>query len=165
MRRVFERTVRTMGGVLAGLLLAAFTLPLSAQPVAGAAVQRPVLGYDRAHEITLNATIQSVVTKAATGSPAGMHLMVTSPQGNVDAHLGPYLSKETIRALHAGTEVQMIGATEKVHGRSYLLVRQLIFSGRLVKVRNENGFLVRMQNPRPARATGEKVSQVNGGLR
>jgi len=30
-----------------------------------------------------------------------------------------------------------------------LLARQLIFAGRMVTVRNENGFLVRARGPRP----------------
>jgi len=144
------KPTQLIAGLLAGLLLAILAVPLGAQlapePRATRAVG-PV--YDAAHEITLNGTIQEVVTKRVAGSPVGMHLLVAGPEGVVDAHVGPYLTKDTQEALHAGLPVQIVGAVEQLHGKSILLARQLIFGGRTVTVRNENGFLVRAHGPRP----------------
>ena len=137
-------------GLLAGLLLAILAVPLGAQLAPETRATRAVGPvYDAAHEITLNGTIQEVVTKRVAGSPVGMHLLVAGPEGVVDAHVGPYLTKDTQEALHAGLPVQIVGAVEQLHGKSILLARQLIFGGRTVTVRNENGFLVRAHGPRP----------------
>jgi hypothetical protein len=137
-------------GLLAGLLLAILAVPLGAQLAPETRATRAVGPvYDAAHEITLNGTIQEVVTKRVAGSPVGMHLLVAGPEGVVDAHVGPYLTKDTQEALHAGLPVQIVGAVEQLQGKSILLARQLIFGGRTVTVRNENGFLVRAHGPRP----------------
>ena len=100
-----------------------------------------------------------------------MHLLVAGPEGVVDAHVGPYLEREdTQEALHAGLPLQIVGAVEQLHGKSILLARQLIFAGRTVTVRNENGFLVRARSPRPdsrpdssnANTTQTGESQITG---
>ena len=116
-------------GLLAGLLLLAIlAVPLGAQLAPETRATRAVGPvYDAAHEITLNGTIQEVVTKRVAGSPVGMHLLVAGPEGVVDAHVGPYLTKDTQEALHAGLPLQIVGAVEQLHGKSILLARQLIF--------------------------------------
>ncbi len=171
-RRRLPKPTPLIAGLLTGLLFAIFTPPLSAQSAPETrATRQPVLGYDKAHEITLNGTIQEVVSKRIGGSPIGLHLLVASSKGMVDAHLGPFIGKDTQEALHAGTPVQIIGAIETLHGKDYLLAREVIFGGRQVTVRSENGFLVRVHNGRSARSkpesTTEKTSQLelNGGVR
>jgi len=163
---------RMIAGLLTGLLFAIIPIQPSAQTAADSRTQQPVrFGYDRAHEITVNGTVQEVVTKHIAGSPFGMHLLVAGSEGLVDAHVGPYLTKDIQEALHMGLPVQIVGAMEESHGKHYLLARQLIFGGRTVTVRNENGFLARVQGARPARSRREtrveKTSQVelNGGAR
>ena len=163
-RSVFRNSAQAKATLLTGLMFAVFALSLQAQPVTGA--QRPGLpGYDRAHEVTVNATIQKVIAKAAPGSPAGMHLIVAGPQGIMDAHVGPYLSRDVKAALQAGAPVQMIGATEKVRGKSFFLVRQLAITGRTITVRSGNGFLVEAQGMTPAAIKAAERSHVNGGAR
>ena len=122
-------------------LCAIIAIPVNAQPTADSHHAR-TLAYDRTHEITVNATVEQVITKPAAGSPAGLHVMVTGPDGTVDAHLGPYMTQETREALRVGTPVQIVGAMDTVSGKSYLLARQLIFGGRLVTVRSLGGFLI-----------------------
>jgi hypothetical protein len=127
-----------------GLLLTILSAPLHGQP---ADESRPTFGYDKAHEITLTATLEQVVTQHVPGTPAGLHLLVATSDGSTDVHIGPYMTKETVDALHAGTPVQITGAMAKLNGRSYLLARQMVFGGRMVKVRTENGFLFAGGNP------------------
>jgi len=156
-----------LSGLLAGMLLAMFVTPLNAQPVRGPKPGRgfgPV--YDAAHEVTLNGTVREVVTKHALGSPAGMHLLVAGPQGLVDAHVGPFLTKDTREALHMGLPIQIVGAVEKLHGKQYLLARELIFGGRTVKVRSPNGFLVpAISHQRASSRLRPVKSGPNGGAR
>lgn len=150
----------------AALLFALCAISLSAQTALDSRAQHPsALGYDKAHEITLNGTIQEVVSRHVPGSPVGLHLLVAGHKGTVDAHLGPYLTKDTQEALRAGTLVQITGAMATLHGREYLLAREVTAAGGTVTVRSKNGFLIRSRSAaRPATETSSK-SELNGGAR
>ncbi len=148
-RACLKKPAQMIVGLLTGLLFVIITIQPNAQTAADSRAQQPArFGYDKGHETTLNGSVEEVITKRVAGSPIGIHLLVAGPEGVVDAHIGPYLSKDIQEALHAGLPVQIIGAIEEVHGKQYLLARQLIFGGRLVTVRNENGFLARVQDDR-----------------
>ena len=142
-RNSFTRSNLIIPGLLASLLFAILVVPLGAQT---AAESRPGSGfgpsYDAAHEIVLEGTIQEIVTDHAVGSPVGMHLLVAGPQGVTDAHVGPFLTQETKDALLTGAQVQMVGAMLSLHGKDYILVRQLTVGGRSVTVRSKHGLLV-----------------------
>ncbi|HEV2470675.1 MAG TPA: hypothetical protein VGS78_15900 [Candidatus Sulfotelmatobacter sp.] len=143
-----------LAGLLPAVLMACLAIPASAQSAAEA---NPAHGfmqpYDSAHEVIVTGTVQEVITKHSVGSPAGMHLLVNGSEGIVDAHVGPFLSKYVQEALHTGLPIQIVGAMETVHGKQFLLARQLIFGGRMVTVRSQNGFLVR----------GIRTPKANGG--
>jgi len=86
----------------------------------------------------------------------------------VDAHLGPYMTKETQEALRAGTPVEIVGAMETVHGKQYLLARQVMVGGRVVNVRTANGFLLRVQTPNARHRASHlrtTATESNGGAR
>ncbi len=155
----------TLTAGLIGLLTIA-NVPLFSQP-ADTRTEAAVVAYDRTHEITVSGTIQGVVAKPESGSPSGLHLLVNGSEGTFDAALGPYMAKETREALRAGAAVQIVGAIEKVHGRQYLLARQVSFDGRTVTVRNLNGALLMVQSPRGPHRNADYVRQpeVNGGAR
>jgi len=159
-RTCLTQPARMIAGVLTALLFAIVAVPLGAQP---ASESRPGKGfgpvYDAAHETTLNGTIREVVTRHAAGSPAGMHLLVAGPEGVVDAHIGPYLSKQTTETLKAGAPVRIVGAMLSLHGNDYLLARELSVGGRTVKVRSERGVLVPEHSARAARSRGAKSAK------
>ena len=164
----FTNPIRRTASLLAGLLLAISVVPAAAQVAAESHLGRgfgPV--YDGAHEITLSGTIQEVVTTHVAGSPAGIHLLVAGPQGVVDAHVGPFLSKETKESLHAGMPVRIVGAMSSVAEKSYLLARELTVGGSTVTVRTERGLLLPMQTPRAQRGRTEKRSplELDAGAR
>lgn len=162
------KPTRLTVGLMTGLLFAISAVPLGAQ---SASESRPGTGfgpvYDAAHEIALDGTIQEVITKHVVGSPAGMHLLVAVPEGVVDAHVGPFLSKETKEALEAGAPVRIVGAMASLNGKHYFLVRELTVGGSTVTVRSEHGLLVRVHSPRAQRARTEKTPRVelNGDAR
>jgi hypothetical protein len=149
--------LRLAAGLLTSTLFTLLALQASAQVASASHSPKPL--YDSAHEITLSGTVQSVVTKYVPGSPAGLHVRVTGSQGVIDVHLGPYLSKQTKEALHAGAPVQIVGAMESAHGQQWLLARLLMLSGQTITVRSANGFLVQGQTPKAANVT------VGGGVR
>jgi hypothetical protein len=110
------------------------------------------LGYDKAHEVTVNGSVQGMTRERRGDSPFGLHLFLAGSQGVVDVHLGPYLSKETQQALRIGTPVEVVGAIETTRDGRCLLARELIFGGREITLRNENGLLVRGQDARAKRS-------------
>jgi hypothetical protein len=161
MRCRVTKRIPTLAALLSSLVLAIFAVgPLNAQSLEHSQTH-PFLGYDKAHELTLNGTVQELIDQSVPGAPIGLHLLVAGPQGTTDVHIGPYLSKDTQAALHAGIPVQIIGAMVTLHGKDYLLARQLIFSGRQVVVRTENGFLLPVQGSLKGRK--EAVSDVESG--
>jgi hypothetical protein len=155
-------SIRLFAGLLIGFLFATFSTQTNAQTAAESRAPRPSPAtYDRTNEITLDGTVQEVISEPAPGSPVGVHLLVAGPQGTVDAHLGPYLSNDTRDALRSGESVRIVGAMKQVNGKDYLLARRLILGGRTVTVRTERGFLVHASLPRASSSQAEQ----NGGLR
>ena len=157
--------IRMIAGLLAGLLFAILAVPLGAQPASETRVGHgigPV--YDAAREITVTGSVQEVVTRHVPGRPAGIHLMVAGPQGVVDAHVGPFLSKGMKEALHTGTPVQLVGAMTSVRGKKYLMVRELNVGGSTVTVRSEHGLLVHSYGSSLKTKESAKLES-NGGAR
>ncbi len=137
------RTARRLAWV-AALMLFAVAAAQASNVVEHASVGKGLgFAYDPAREVKLVGTVQELVTHPTRGNAAGLHLLVSASGKVVDAHLGPFISKENQHALRVGETVQIIGVNEEVHGKSVLLARQLVFGGREVTVRNERGFLVR----------------------
>jgi hypothetical protein len=167
-RNRWTKPIRLIAGLLVGLLFAISAIPLRAQPAPQTRGRGFGPVYDKAHEITVNGSIQMVVTKHVPGSPAGMHLLVDGPEGVVDTHVGSFLSKATKEDLQAGMPVRIVGAMTTERGKRYLLARELTVGNRVVRVRSDRGFLV---HDHPVRvrhaATKKKVSQPasNGGAR
>ena len=167
-RTRLTKSASMIAGLMASLMFAILAVPLGAQPVPESHARKsfgPV--YDAAHEITLNGDIQQVVTKHVVGSPAGMHLLVAGPNGLVDAHLGPFLSNEVKEALHTGTPVQIVGAMTSMHGKNYLLARELNIGGSIITVRSKHGALALVHSNREHVARSKTNSQIeaNGGAR
>src|ERR1700730_6796047 len=111
MKRTRTISAWLVAWLFVGLISASFTRPSIAETLPQARPERGLgPNYDAAHESTLTGTIQEVVTKHEANTPPGMHLLVAGPQGIVDAHLGPFMNKETKAALVAGMPVQIVGA-------------------------------------------------------
>ncbi len=146
---------------LMGLTFVTAIAVWAANPPQSAAPRGLGFTYDPAREITLVGTVKGFVSTPAK-SPVGLHLLLSSGGKVVDAHLGTFVSEENQQALHTGQLVQIIGVNENVHGRNFLLARQLIFDGRLVTVRNERGFLIRSLTSRKIHDGNPAVS---GGTR
>jgi hypothetical protein len=114
---------------------AACGLPASAE-------EAQLLGYSPARETTFTGTIDQVVAGHTAGSPAGLHLLVNTSNGVVDASLGSYVSAEVQQSLAKGAAVQLSGVTRSIDGTQYLLTRTLSVAGHATSIRNEHGFLI-----------------------
>ena len=155
------RSVSTVGASLILAMTLLLAMALQASDTQSFSVGRGFgLVYDPAKEVTVEGTVEEVVTHPAAGSAVGIHLLVLSEGKIVDAHLGPYLSAANREALVAGQPVQIIGVSANSHGQNLFLARQLIIGERQVAIRNERGFLLRPVQRRAAQASRPVV---NGG--
>ena len=155
-----HRTARALACMAACIFLAVSSANASGSKDPSAA-RGFAFVYDPAREVTLVGTVQEFVTQHIAGSPMGLHVLISTSGLTLDTHIGPVLSKQIQESLHVGELVQVVGVHEKVHGKDVLLVRQLIYGGRQVTVRNERGFLVgTASHPQVQQGTG-----ANGGAR
>jgi hypothetical protein len=100
-------------------------------------------GYDKTHEITVQGTIQKVISSPAGVGHESLSLMVVSGQSTREVALGSFLTKDVEALLVAQKPIQLIGAMQTIKGRPTLIVREFIINGRTVEVRNEHGFFLR----------------------
>ena len=149
------------------LLCGALTREAAAQDDTASQSSTGFIGWNvsqpRSSDVAVTAIIQEVVSNRASGIPAGLHLMLGTPQGVLDASVGPYLAPNIQQALSAGQPVQVIGQVKTVHDQKYLLVRHLFLSGKDVVIRNDNGSLVRERSHERTRTQSSSNNQ-NGGI-
>jgi len=135
---------------IAGVLCLLMTLAISllAGPMyadESVALKRTVIAsrYDLTKEITVEGTIQSLVRKPAAGTIIGAHLMISTGQGTVDAHIGNYLViGKNAMPFASGQSVKLTGMMVTVDQKEVLLVRTMQTEGNTITVRNDHGFLV-----------------------
>jgi hypothetical protein len=141
MKKIF---IAALPAVLLGGMLAK---GVTAQTSTTSQPSTEFIGWDaNAHEVAVTAIIQQAVPNHSSGIPVGLHLMLGTPQGVVDASVGPYLSAEIQQALIAGKTVQVTGQVKTIHNQNFLIVRQLVLDGRSVRVRNDHGSLVHIRS-------------------
>jgi hypothetical protein len=116
-----------------------------------------------ANEITIAGIIQQVPAEHIFGSPAGLHLVVSSALGILDVSVGPHLTEDMRQALSTGQQIQVVGVMRAINGHDYLLARQLVLADRRITIRNENGFLVHSQS-RSGNRPLPSQSELKGGV-
>ena len=125
------------------------------------------IGWDtskpKSSDIAVTSIIQEVVPNHASGIPAGLHVMLGTPQGVLDASVGPYLAPDIQQALVVGKQIQVFGQVKTIHEQKYLLVRQFVLDGKPIVVRNDHGSLVRTRSQERTH-TQSSFSNQNGGI-
>jgi hypothetical protein len=148
-------------GLLTLMAFSVFAVPSQADTAAAKKVVTPKYQYDVAKEITLKGTISSVVKKPSAGMLVGEHLMLATPSGTVDAHIGSYASRDKhLNSLESGQSVSAVGVKMNINGREVFIVRTLEEDGQTYTVRSKKGFFVGATS-----ATDAKIHHVNGGSR
>ena len=94
-----------------------------------------------AQDITVSGTVQQLVKTHVPGAPAGVQLLIASPQGAVTASLGSNLSRTVLQSMSKGAAIQISGGMQTIDGKEYLLARNLTIGSNQIIVRNEHGFL------------------------
>jgi hypothetical protein len=99
--------------------------------------------YNLTKEVTLTGTVQSLVRKPAPGTVMGAHLMVSTAQGTVDAHIGNLvLAGRSPVSFAPGQSVRLVGLMTTINHQDIFLVRTIQTENRTITIRSEHGFLV-----------------------
>jgi hypothetical protein len=129
--------------LLATLAISLLAVPLHANEAV--APKRTVIAsrYDLAKEVTLQGTVESLVRNAGPGALVGAHLMVSTAQGTVDAHIGNYiLSGKEQMSFAPGQSVKLVGLMTTINEKNVFLARTIQTENRTVTVRSDHGFLM-----------------------
>ena len=149
------------------LLCGALTKEAAAQDNTAAQSPTGFIGWNvsqpKSSDVAVTAIIQEVVPNRASGIPAGLHLMLGTPQGVLDASVGPYLAPSIQQELSVGRQIQVIGQVKTIHDQTYLLVRHLVLNSKDVVLRNDNGSLIRERSHERTR-TQSSLNNQNGGI-
>lgn len=126
--------------ILALLPLISLSRPALAQTAESAAGP---FRYDASQEVTLDATVLSVLTKPSPGMTMGSHLLLTTPSGPVDASLGTFgLQGKGALSVVTGQQVEVTGVMKTVKDKQVFLARTVKVGGQVYAIRNEHGFPV-----------------------
>jgi hypothetical protein len=129
--------------VMAVLFLISLLPPALAQTAERAAGP---FSYDASKEVTLDATVLSVLTKPSPGMTMGSHLLLTTPSGPVDASLGRFglMGKDAL-LVAPGQQVEVTGVMKTVMDKQVFMARTVKVGGQVYRIRNEHGFPVSPQ--------------------
>lgn len=137
------------------LLLISSLRPMQAQTTAGATGAAKPLRYNVTEEVTLTATVSSVLMKADPGMIVGSHLLLATPNGPVDASLGRFgLQGDGAVSVAAGQQIEATGVMKRIKDKSVFLVRSVKVGGEVYTIRNKHGFPV---SPQARKRASEKT--------
>jgi hypothetical protein len=149
-----KQPARMIAGLLTGLLFVIVAVPLGAQPAS-----RPHPYYDQSQEVTLKATVSSVLTRPSAGMIIGSHLLLETSSGAVDASLGRFgLEGKGALSVTAGQQVEVTGVMKTLKNQQVFVVRTVKAGGQVYMMRNEHG----IQVPPQARERASKMASRNG---
>jgi hypothetical protein len=149
-----ESMRKLYGGVIlfASIAILAIAVPMRAQTAAQTTARPaavPAPRYEASKEVTLQGNVLDVVTKPPAGKLIGTHVIVATPSGDVDAHLGSYAMKgANAFTLTTGERVQLVGVMTISGANRVFLVRTIQSGSHVYKIRNEHGALLH-----PAKST------------
>jgi hypothetical protein len=124
------------------------------------------IGWDtnqtKSRDLSVTSIIQQVIPNHSSGIPAGLHLILSTPQGVLDVSVGPYLTQDIQHVLIPSAQVQALGQLKTIHDETYLLARQLVLNGRLITIRNDHGSLVHMRTQARTHSQFSLSDQIGG---
>ena len=151
-------------GLLTLMAFSVFTVPSQAAAATKKITITPKHTYDVSKEVTLTGTVSSVVKKPTAGMFLGTHLMLATPKGPVDAHIGSYPGRDKrLDTISQGQTVKAVGMMRKTKLGEVFIVRTVQADGQTYTVRNQKGFFVGPSSPRAK--TASRVQLLKGGQR
>jgi hypothetical protein len=157
---------RLIAGLLASLLLTILLLAIQAVPLVAQSEReshpesQPL--YDMSKEVTLTATVSSVLAKPAAGMLFGSHLMLDTTSGQVDASLGKWgLQGKGALSVAAGEPVEVTGVMKTINEKQVFIVRTVKVNGQVYTIRNQYGV---PRSPQSRERTSQKVAHEGESL-
>jgi hypothetical protein len=149
-------------GLLTLMAFSVFAVPSQADTAATKKITvTPKFAYDASKEVTVKGTISSVVAKPGAGMLAGKHLMLSTANGSLDAHIGTYAGRDKrLDSLSEGQAISAVGEKMTMHGKEVFIVRTIQAGETTYTVRNTKGFFVG-----PPASRYRATSSVKEGLR
>ena len=142
---------------LAILLLFSSQPTVQAQNPANAAKASAPFTYDTASEVTLSATVSSVLAKADPEMMNGSHLLLTTPSGLIDASLGRFALRGNVVSPGQPIEATGVMRPPSIGHRQVFVVRTLKVDGQVYTLRNSHGVPLSPQaHERASQKTGLK---------
>lgn len=137
-------------------------------PMFASAAQQPGIGatskpfrrtYNASQEITVTGNVRGISVHGK--APAGAHLLITTSQDLIDAHIGSFafLGGQPL-SLQLGEQVRVVGVMTWMDGSQILLARTVSTSTKTFVIRNERGALL---FPRPSSTRQVRFKVVNRG--
>jgi hypothetical protein len=116
--------------------------------------------YSAGREVSLVGTVVKYDTASST-PPIGAHVLVQTPSGQVDVHLGnAKLLEANHLQLNAGDNVRIVGEPMALGSGTYFAARIVQKGTQAVAVRNPRGFLLNAGS-----ALSAEQKQALGGVR
>jgi len=128
---------------LSALVLSALAAPLHAGN--SPEFKRTVIAprYDATKEVTIQGTIQELVTKPIPGTVLGGHLMISTSSGIIDAQIGSFILRGPQPfAPVAGQSVRIVGVMANINHRNVFLTRTIETENCTIEVRTPRGFFI-----------------------
>ena len=150
---------------LALLCLAAAPYVAVAQRPNAKSVATTPGGYNVANDSSLQGTILSY-TESSKTPPLGTHVLLETPSGNVDVHLGDArVLHQAKMSLTQGMSIRFVGQTRAVGQNTVFLARLVQVGSQVVAVRSTRGVPVTPGAPRGKAATKNAAANQQGGAR
>ncbi len=148
-----------LGSFLA-LALCLFALPIYSQTTAASTKSAVPPRYDITKEVTITATVSSVVTRTTRkGMTITGRLVVETSSGKVQASLGRMaMTGKGALTVTPGQQIRLTGVMKTVRNKQIFVTRLVQANGQVYKIRNEHGFAIA-----PAARRGAVHSTANGG--
>ena len=134
--------MRAIVRVFTVLAITAPTFASAAQQINhGAANQSFRRRYNASREVTVTGNVQGISVHSK--APAGAHLLITTSQGLIDAHLGSFATRGSQPlSLRPGKQVSVVGVMTWIDGSQILLARTVSAGNKTYVIRNERGALL-----------------------
>lgn len=121
-------------------------------------------GYNVANDSSLQGAILSYTENSKT--PLGTHVLLQTPAGNVDVHLGDArVLHQAKMDLTQGMSVRFVGQTQTVGQNTVFLARLVQVGSQVVAVRSNRGVPVTPGAPRGKAAAKNVPTNQQGGAR
>ena len=98
--------------------------------------------YDATTETTMTGTIDEVRTiEPAGGAMGGLHLIVNTPSGLTEVHVGPawYVASKNI-TFAKGDALTIVGSHTRMAGKDAVIAREITKGGQTLTLRDAKGF-------------------------